>query len=161
MLVLKSNLHRWAYYSVGMIALFVVGCAAVPPGSQFQPLSEPPKSKGVIYIYKPDSYGKSIYDIYANGELVTTLFKGGYYPYVANPGENTIAGIKKARVGEILTVLLGVEPDIEISVYVEAGKSYYVERKGGLLVKFELVPEDEALPLLRDAVLLSPAIKSK
>ena len=157
MLLQKSNMLR-TIILVGVIALVAVGCAVVPPGPQFQPVSEPPKGKGVIYIYKPNNYGKSIYDVSINGKLVTTLFRGGYYPYIANPGQNTITGVKKARAGEILTVVLGIEPDIQISVNVEAGESYYVERKGGVSVRFELVPEGEALPLLRDTVLLSSAI---
>jgi hypothetical protein len=157
MLLQKSSMFR-SFFLVGVIALVAVGCAVAPPGPLFQPVSDLPKDKGIIYIYKPNNYGKSIYDISVNGKLITTLFRGRYYPYIANTGQNTITGVKKARAGEIFTVVLGLEPDIKISVNVEAGTSYYVERKGGVFVRFELVPEGEALPRLRDTASLSTAI---
>ena len=166
MLFQNSNVLQKSICLLGMFALVAVGCTstmtgAVPPGPQFQPVLDLPEEKGVIYIYKPKTRGKSIYDIFVNGEIVTKLFKGGYYPYVANSGKNTIVGIKRARLGETATVLLGMSPDLQISVNVEAGKSYFVEREGGFSPNFKLVPEGEALPLLRDTVLLSPAIITK
>jgi hypothetical protein len=141
---------------VFVLFFLVTGCATVPPGPRFQTISDIPDGKGVIYIYKPDNYGKSIYQISVNGIPVTRLYRNSYFPYVASPGINIITGVKQIRAGEILTTALGLEPDIKIEVNVEAGQSYYIERKGASSPKFESVPESKALPLLEDTVLLVP-----
>ena len=113
-------------------------------GPKFGAVETPPAGQAIVYIYKPKTYGKSIYLIFANGEPVTKLMRGGYYPYYASPGELEIVADKQARLGELLEVL-DIEPNKKLTVLVRAGMRYYVKIAGALIVKLVQVDEQTAL----------------
>ena len=64
-----------------------IGCA--PTLDQvYKKVEVMPSNKALVYIYRPSGMGAAIYyDVKANGKVVTTLYSGSYYPYVADPGE--------------------------------------------------------------------------
>ncbi|MEW6571700.1 MAG: DUF2846 domain-containing protein [Nitrospirota bacterium] len=58
-------------------------------GPAFQKTDKIPEEMGMVYIYRPSKgFGAAITpDVYANGFVITTLYNGGYYPYLTKPGE--------------------------------------------------------------------------
>mgnify|MGYP001559627447 CR=1 FL=1 len=73
----------------------LVGCG---PALQvaFEKVAPIPEGRGMLYIYQDplDPYSDRI-DIQINGKDVSTLRPRGYFSYVVNPGEVTLAGTKK------------------------------------------------------------------
>jgi hypothetical protein len=124
----------------------------------FTPLTEIPDGKALIYIYKAKVYGKEVYTVQANGEAITKLEKGGYYPYLASPGE--VGFSAKGRSAPILPIFIlfdslgHVQNKSTATLSVEAGKVYYLKMKSGLSVGLVQVPEDVAMKELAKCKLL-------
>ena len=72
-----------------LMLLVAVSACAPSLGQEYKRIEVVPPNKGIVYIYRPSSFigGAVYYDVKANGKVVTTLYKGGYYPYIADPGE--------------------------------------------------------------------------
>ena len=68
-------------------AVMLTGCGA--SSSAFTPVNPIPAGKGVVYVYrKPSMMGAAVYGtVKANGQPVTKIRNGGYYPYVGPPGK--------------------------------------------------------------------------
>lgn len=143
-----------------LIVAVLSGCALTAKGPSFVKPSYIPVEKALIYIYQPLCYGKTFHEIRANGKPITLLKKGGYYPYFADPGRVDIIGIKKARPSELVTVVLGMEPALKITLNVEGGETYYVKRHGAFFTKLSEIPKDKALKELQECVQL-PEFKNK
>ena len=136
-----------------LLVFIMSGCTITdfaPSGPQFILISPIPEEKEIIYIYAQKNWSYTRHFIDINVETKISLQSGGYFPYLANPGLNTIVADRNHST------------EFKIGVSVEAGKAYYVEKKNFLSTqsnkkwwKFELVPEKEALPLLKDTVLLT------
>lgn len=63
----------------------LVSCAM---GSAYKKVDKIPDGMGVVYIYRPSSImGPAAADVDANRVGITSLSKGGYYPYFSKPGE--------------------------------------------------------------------------
>lgn len=78
--------------SAAVIVLVMIGAlggCAPTLGQAFQKVQTLPDQGAVVYIYRPSTFvgGGVSYDVRANGVVVTTLYNGGYYPYIAKPGE--------------------------------------------------------------------------
>jgi hypothetical protein len=132
-------------------------CIAFPPAiqaqhsnSSFEEVSEIPKGKAVVYIYRVSSYAVAIrYKVNANDKpVMTSPLRIGYYMvYFADPGKLE------------LWAEMGKHHE-NINLDIEAGKSYFVE---GSVVsdawvsmpKFELVPAERALKKIHKCKLLS------
>jgi hypothetical protein len=112
----------------------------------FTPITNIPDGKALVYIYKPKTYGKEKFRVEANGEPVTILEKGGYYPYLVTPGTVVFTAKAKARIGNVFAPAL--IPKSALTLSVEPGKVYYIKEPGGfkLTVKLDLVqvPTDTA-----------------
>lgn len=102
-----------------LIASLGFGCATAK-GPIFQAIEQIPQEKGVVYVYRPDSFvGAAVhYDVYAGDIKLCDLVRGGYCSYLARPGELEIWGKTEAKGS--------------VTVDVKAGQEYYV--KGGLSV---------------------------
>ena len=63
------------------------GCAA--GGAAFVPAVAPPEGKALVYIYRPDSIvgGAIRYHVAEGDKRIVYLIRGGYFPYLADPGE--------------------------------------------------------------------------
>lgn len=105
----------------------------------FTPITNIPDGKALVYIYKPKTYGKEKFRVEANGEPVTILEKGGYYPYLATPGTVVFTAKAKARIGNVLAP--AIIPKSALTLSAEPGKVYYIKEPGGfkLTVKLDLV----------------------
>ena len=68
-------------------------------------------------MYRPSGQlgAGHVYDIYANDRVITTLYSGGYYPYVTEPGQ------------VILTASPGASEILKVKLNVEAGQTYLVK----------------------------------
>ena len=79
---------RLLYMSiVSLIFVVLTGCG--PSLTQvYTKVEGVPSNKALVYIYRTSGLGGGIYyDVKANGKVVTTLYSGGYFPYVTDPGE--------------------------------------------------------------------------
>ncbi|MGH7407871.1 MAG: DUF2846 domain-containing protein [Candidatus Methylomirabilales bacterium] len=101
----------------GMAAL--AGCAP-SLGAAFANVQTVPDQAAVVYIYRPSKFigGGVGYDVKANGVVVTTLYNGGYYPYIAKPGEIEFSAKTEAT--------------SSVTLDVKAGSVYYVRGTVGV-----------------------------
>lgn len=132
---------------LGLVVTFAVltGCAASGPA--FREITDIPKDKGLVYVYRPDSIiGSAIrYSVYADKDVVCKLIRGGYCLYYAKPGEVEFWGQTESKGS--------------LTVDVKAGQKHYV--KGSLTMGFavgrpnlSLVEEQEAMKDIVDCKLL-------
>ncbi len=123
---------------IGLLVAFtlVTGCAA--KGTSFQEVTDIPKDRGLVYVYRSNSIiGSAIrYSVYADKDVVCKLIRGGYCLYYAKPGEVEFWGRTESKGS--------------LTVDVKAGQKHYV--KGSLTVGFavgrpnlSLVEEQEAM----------------
>jgi hypothetical protein len=85
-------------------------------GPYFQPI-EHGKDQAVIYVYRLSGQigAGNFYDIYANDRVITTLYSGGYYPHVTEPGH------------VVLKASPGASERQKVNLDVEAGQTYFVK----------------------------------
>ena len=72
---------------LGLLAATQFGCASL--GKPYEPVASVAPDKAVVYIYRPSSFfGAAVsYTVNAGTKPIMKLANGGYYPYVAAPGE--------------------------------------------------------------------------
>jgi len=107
-------------FSLGLAAcavLSLAGCAAT--GAAFQQAAHVSPDKALIYVYRDQAMHGAAFtpDVSINDTTKFALQRGGYYPYVAEPGKVTI---KVTNVGSMTKVIDAV-----------AGETYYV--KAGMI----------------------------
>ena len=126
------------------VSILLSGCAS---GPKFSGLEEPQPDESIIYyLREPSIAGATVfYTIYENGEPVTRLYNGGYYPHHTNPGEKHIEATTEAS--------------DELSLTAKKGERYFV--KGGLSLGLvvghpilKVIDENSALKYLQDCKLL-------
>lgn len=112
-------------------------------GHKFDGLQTPNPNEALIYYYRPSKFiGSGIfYDVKENGNIVTTLYNGGYYPHRTTAGHKLVTA--KTETAE------------EISFPVEKGQTYFVRGKVhmGIIAgrpAMKLIPKDKALKELQD-----------
>lgn len=83
---LKSQI-QFRITLICLSAFLLTGCASLGP--KFSAVEEIKEDKGLIYIYRPNSFcGAGVsYDVKVGEEPITTLYNGGYFPYFSNTGE--------------------------------------------------------------------------
>ncbi len=136
---------------IGLALLAIIsslGCATGNVlGTPFEKISTVPSHAGIVYMYRASKSDEVALlhrrfeewrYVMANGEVVASLFEGGYYPYVAPPGRTEFKMY-----------------DHSISVEVEAGHIYFVRAKakiGFFSVQslLELVPVEIAEKEIKD-----------
>lgn len=130
------------------LLLFEAGCAA--SGAAFQSIGQTPEGKALVYIYRPNSMlgGAIRYHVAVGDERIVYLIRGGYFPYLADPGETEFWARTEAKTS--------------VSENLRAGQTYYL--KGGVGVglgvgrpKLEFVSEEAGKPQVEKCVLLPPA----
>jgi len=119
---------------------------------------EMPKDQAVIYIYKAREYGKDVFRVEANGEPVTILKRGTYFPYIASPGTVNIIIRKRPRKGYLAgnLVVMVAKEGANKALLVEPGKEYYLKRTGTFKASLIEVPRETALKDLQKCKLLPP-----
>jgi hypothetical protein len=128
-------------------ALALAACAA--SGPPFEPV-EPPAGKALVYIYRPElGYGPLVrFHVAVGGKYLVWLIRGGYFPYLAAPGETEFTA--------------GTEGEASVTENLRAGHTYYLLARAteGYWVprpRLEFVPEEEAEEELESCVLLPPS----
>jgi hypothetical protein len=140
-----------AVLRIASVLLLCVGCAT--SGPPFEAVREVPPGKALVYIYRPSGLigGGVRYHVAARGERIVFLKPGGYFPYIAEPGE--------------IEFWAQTEAKDSITTDLEPGETYYL--KGtvgvGMLVgrpRFEFVDESRGWKEIRECVLLPPAAQA-
>jgi hypothetical protein len=100
---------------IGFLSL--LGCAT---GPAFTKIEKIPEDTGLVYIYRPGSaFGAAVsYDVKANGNPITHLTPGGYYAYLAKPGEIEFSA--------------KTESTSSLTLDVKAGQTYYIKGTVGV-----------------------------
>ena len=84
--MIGTRLRKWILAGV---AVSMTGCAAT--GAQFVPFEPIPDEQALVYIYRGKSlYGGAItYHVAEGDRKIVYLKRGGYYPYLTEPGTKT------------------------------------------------------------------------
>jgi hypothetical protein len=89
--------------------------------------AEIPADKAVVYIYRPAGSGAGgaalPFGVKANGKVLTTLVRGGYYEYVTEPGTIEFTAFE---IG-----LMAPTSTFSITVDAKAGLAYYLKGAHG------------------------------
>lgn len=132
---------------LALLSALLLSACAPTLGPVFQKVDRAPEGAAVVYIYRPSSFigGGVYYDVRANGVVVTTLYNGGYHPYVAKPGEVEFSAKTEAT--------------SSVTLDVKAGQTYYVRGTVGVGVfvgrpRLEVVPAEVAEKEIAETKLL-------
>jgi len=133
-----------------LLVSFLSGCSAKGPA--FTKIDHLAADKGLVYIYRVPAFtGSAVYyDIKVNGNPITTLKNGGYFPYQTLTGEIEFSA--------------ATETSSSVTLDVEPGKEYYI--KGSLSVGFlagrphlAVVPNKVGEKEIQECVLLPETTK--
>ena len=127
--------------ALGMIVTLVVaGCTA----PRFSPVATGPPDKALIYIYRKSHLGgiAGNHRIFVNGQAVTSLYNGSYYPYFAVPGTNRFSSriVSPSAIMDA-TMNASFQGD-RAQLNAEAGKTYYIQFKIGTTWGPKMAPVD-------------------
>jgi hypothetical protein len=92
---MNSGFAKLALFA--LIAIVASGCAA--KGPKFEPTSEIPEGKSLVYIYRPGGFvGSGVhYDVYAGETKICNLVQGSYCKHLATPGELELWGKTESK----------------------------------------------------------------
>lgn len=116
----------------GCLFTFLCGCKAIGP--KYQRVESIPEGKGVVYVYRPGvmtplrDLGYS-FTVWASESLIqwerrpdessiVNLCRGGYYPFFLDAGKRKVCSHQETLTGDVT---------VNVTVDVEAGRSYYVK----------------------------------
>ncbi|MBK8815599.1 MAG: DUF2846 domain-containing protein [Methylococcaceae bacterium] len=113
-----KNTSKFGISILLVIPLAIIGCSASGPA--FKPVNPIPYDKGVVYIYREPSFaGSGVYGtVTANKMPITKIKNGGYFPFIANPGN--------------VHFEVSTETTNEADVTVEVGKEKYLKTTVGM-----------------------------
>lgn len=101
-----------------LIGLFLLSSCATGPA--FKKVETIPENMGLVYIYRPGkAMGAAVsYQVKANGVPIIRLNPGGYYAYLAKPGEIEFSA--------------KTESTSSITIDVKPGETYYLKGTIGI-----------------------------
>jgi len=134
-----------------LCSVFLFGCTTAK-GPAFTPITQIPDDKALIYIYKPKAYGMSMWKVKVNGEVITVLRRGGYYPYLATPGSYLISAEMLPRFGNL--IVAHIEPERTVTLTALAGNTYYIKSHSGINPRLAIVTAKVGKRELKKCVLL-------
>ena len=134
------------------IYLLLSGCATLGP--VYQKVDPIPEGTGIVYIYRPSAFGGSgvSYDVKVGETVITTLYNGGYHPYVSKPGEIEFWAKTESR----SAVTLDIAPGQIYYLKGTVGIGFFVGRP-----HLMVIPEETALKEIGECKLIPPPEKSK
>jgi hypothetical protein len=166
----RSRPHMILILLLLQMVLGIVGCSIASIGAHrgaaFAPVADIPSGTALVYFYKALGYGRGEFPVVIGGKLITTLKKGGYYPYFTEAGTIKITLLEKVSgrwvgekdhvggIKEVVVTPIHGEFQHSISLEVEAGKTYYVRESAGGSVGLQIVDEKTALAELSKCKLL-------
>jgi Protein of unknown function (DUF2846) len=132
-----------------VLVLGLTGCGA--HGTKFRALDDVPSGKAIIYFYRPWHFraGGADFTVFDGETPLVTMVNGGYFTYVATPGEHVVAARSESR--------------IEKTIDIRPGQTYYVRvtpGSGGVILSrasVELVDATIGANEIKDLSLL-PAL---
>ena len=111
-------------------AFLLSGCATPPlKGAAFHLIENIPENKSVVYVYWTDDAAqiKGIdFSISANGEPITDMRHGGYYPIIAEPGKLELSSHVNFKFMAVGALDVAMAPTKTLVINVDKGKEYYV-----------------------------------
>ncbi|TAL09281.1 MAG: DUF2846 domain-containing protein [Nitrospirae bacterium] len=117
---MKNRVSGVATVLIVLAAVFAAAGCAPTLQQVYQRVEAIPPGKALVYIYRPGGFlgGAVYYDVRANGTVVTTLYRGGYYPYIAEPAEIEFSAKTEAT--------------DSVTIDVKAGQTYYIKGTVGV-----------------------------
>ena len=95
--------------SIGTVVSIMTGCSE-PSGPKFNGFTHTQPDKGLLYVYRPNSFGAMARNYMAydktTGKYLGDLENGTYITYHATPGKKSIAIYEKAWSGKQHTALV-------------------------------------------------------
>lgn len=133
--------------AISAASLLSAGCATL--GSTYTPVSNAPKDKATVYVYRPSAFSGSAisYTVSANGVELSSLPSGGYFVYYAKPGETEFSAKTEAKTS--------------VTIDAKQGETYYVKGSLGMGVfvghpHLVQVPNDTASQEIAKCKLVPP-----
>jgi hypothetical protein len=105
-----------------------------------------------------------MFNVYANQQAIVKIKSGGYFPYIAEPGDLILS--HETAFGPLMVLPAAIDRAADakghelLRLTIEEGHVYYVEWKLGGWNRpptMILRAEDYALPIISDCSLLAPA----
>jgi len=98
---------------IALLVLLVSGCATLGP--KFEAAQGAPADKATVYVYREPGFvgGGVAYMVRVNDADISTLPAGGYFVYVATPGELELSAKTEAKTS--------------VTIDAKAGQTYYVK----------------------------------
>lgn len=145
---MKNKMVRLMILAGSMLVMS--GCASLGP--QFQAVNAVPSGKSLVYIYRTPKFAGSgvSFKIHHNDKVVTTLYSGGYYPYITSPGEVEIWAKTESKASVTLDLKAGetkyVKGDVGVGFFVGRPKLIVVDNGTGAkeITACKLIPEAAA-----------------
>lgn len=159
-------MHNIKYYFYILISLLILsGCSTTLKGPSFQSVESPPSDKGYVYIYWAEESKEApglTFDILVNGEAITTMKRGGYYLYKAEPGQIDIEASPNFSLLNMALLDMAMTSNKHFTLDVTAGKTYFMRcyLSGGYRnykLPMDQTFEDRGLKEIKTTKLLSPA----
>jgi hypothetical protein len=116
------------------------GCSTSGPAFQQE---NPATDRALVYIYRQSRAGgsASAFKIFANGQHITNMSNGGYFPYSAPAGPLDLSARIKANVLNFGVGLAFVDkPEVKLDVV--PGETYFVELQFGSMSGTKLIQVD-------------------
>jgi hypothetical protein len=127
------------YFRFGVLILLAVSCMGgcrlmartTAKGPAFSEYKDVPQGKALVYIYRlgeRSGYARK-YFLHANGQKITKIESGGYFPYVVEPGTVIFKADLKWNIGTDY-IIEGTETEKRHATFelkIEPGKVYYVK----------------------------------
>lgn len=112
------------------ICLILLTSCTTMKGPAFQPVSDKPIDKALVYLYWPAENLRTHFTIKANNDKIGTIKNGGYFLWFAEPGDVELTA--KVKVKLFATGILDAvsNPTTSININLEAGNDYYVRCRG-------------------------------
>ncbi|NCU32827.1 MAG: DUF2846 domain-containing protein [Candidatus Moranbacteria bacterium] len=116
--VVNLSLHKAAVSLLLLALALLSGCAGLGP--VYHKVEVIPEEKGLVYIYRQKSFvgGGVSYDVRVGETPITTLYNGGYFPYLSDPGE--------------VEFWARTESKSAVTLDVKAGETYFVKGTVGV-----------------------------
>jgi hypothetical protein len=108
-------------------SFLLTGCTA----PKFKTDNELLQDKALVYIYRK-AYLSGIagnHHIFVNGEPITSLYNGSYFPYLASPGTNRFNSKLSSPSIVMNLTMNAMFKDTLLQLNAEAGKTYYLQFK--------------------------------
>jgi hypothetical protein len=125
-----------AFGTLGVLA----GCSTSGPAFQEE---NPAEARALVYVYRQSKTGgsASAFKIFANGQHITNMSNGGYFPYSAPVGQLDLSAKIKANVLNFGFFLPFVaKPELRLDV--APGETYFVELQFGSVSGTKLIQVD-------------------